>query len=382
MKVLSVVGTRPEAVKMAPVLRAMAAEPAITSRLCLSGQHGRLAREPLRFFGITPDRCLSLDRTCHLADAVAHMALKIGRVIEGEKPDRVLVHGDTATAAAAAQAAYFRRIPVAHVEAGLRSFRRDMPWPEETIRCLIDDQSDLLFAPTPAARDNLLAERSGGRILVTGNTGIDALQLGMEQLGRRARARAGGARKLILVTGHRRENIGAPLHDVCDALLALARRGDADIVLPVHPNREVAALVHERLASSARIQLVPPLGYGTFLSLLRRADLVLSDSGGVQEEAVALGRPLLSLREATEGGEALLAPGTELTGTDPGRILDGAERALALPRVDVQRVLPNPFGDGRASHRIIQTLLEQPVAEFHHPAELHVAEHGSHPAAA
>lgn len=382
MKVLSVIGTRPEAVKMAPALRALAAEPGITSRLSLSGQHGRLAREPLRFFGITPDHCLTLNRTYHLADAVAHMALKIGEVIDEEKPDRVLVHGDTATAAAAAQAAYFRRIPVGHVEAGLRSFRRDMPWPEETIRCLIDDQSDLLFAPTPAARDNLLAERSGGRILVTGNTGIDALQLGMEQLDRKAKDRAPSKRKLILVTGHRRENIGAPLHDVCDALLVLARRGDADIVLPVHPNREVAMLIRERLASSARVRLVPPLGYGTFLSLLRRADLVLSDSGGVQEEAVALGRPLLILREATERGEALLAPGTELTGTDPLRILAGAERALALPRVDVRRVLPNPFGDGLAAQRIVQTLLDRPVAEFNHPAELHLAEHGPQPAAA
>lgn len=369
MKLLLVAGTRPETIKMAPVLLALARQASVQAQLCLSGQHGRLAQEPLRFFGLAADHVLNHRPCGNLADTLARMTLKLGAVMDRQRPDRVLVHGDTLTAAAAAQAAYFRRIPVGHVEAGLRTYRRDMPWPEETIRCLVDDLCDLLFAPTETARDHLLAERTGGRVIVTGNTGIDALRVGTEQLEALQSQRRRRARKLILVTGHRRENIGEPLLRVCAVLRVLARRGDADIVLPVHPNPQVSALVREQLADFAGVRLVPPLGYGPFLSLLRRADLVLSDSGGVQEEAVALGRPLLILRDTTERPEALRAAGTTLVGTDPQRLLEAAEEALAIPRMAACRVLPNPFGDGLASERIVDTLLGRKVAEFSAPAE-------------
>jgi UDP-N-acetylglucosamine 2-epimerase (non-hydrolysing) len=350
MKLLSVIGTRPEAVKMAPVLLALDLEPDILSLVCVTGQHRALLRQALDFFSIVPD--FDLDAMAPgqgLNRLAARLIERLDTMLEEVRPDRVIVQGDTTTALAGALAAFHRGIPVAHVEAGLRTYFTE-PFPEEANRRTIALLADMHFAPTPAARANLAAERLRGEVFVTGNSGIDALHLARAAIGDPP-ARRADARKLILVTCHRRESFGAPFAAICAALERLDRRSDVEIVFPRHPNPALA-VVPPALRTS------PPLDLPDFLRLMLRADLVLTDSGGVQEEAVALGKPVVVLRDATERPEG----GAMLAGSDADRIVRAAEAHLdgligpAEPS--------SAYGDGGAAARIVDALLGRPVAEF------------------
>jgi UDP-N-acetylglucosamine 2-epimerase (non-hydrolysing) len=364
LSLLAVIGTRPEAIKMAPLLLALRAEPDVTLRLCVTGQHREMVDPVLKLFGLEPDFRLNLMEEGQSLAALAGRCFSAMAAVFGDAaPDRVLVHGDTTTALAAALAAVRRGLPVAHVEAGLRSGDLDRPFPEEMNRHAIDSVSDILFAPTSGARRNLEAEGLEARIVVTGNTAVDALHLAL--------AMPGGddtlppldpARKLILVTGHRRESFGGGLASVCEALRLLARRGDVDIVYPVHLNPKVKRPVERTLGGEPNIRLLPPLCYLPLVRLMQRADLILTDSGGIQEEAPSLGKPVLVMRDVTERPEAIEAGQARLVGTDTARLV--AEAAAALDGETLFAAGPNPYGDGKASGRIVAALLGRPFEEF------------------
>ncbi|MFG1410942.1 MAG: UDP-N-acetylglucosamine 2-epimerase (non-hydrolyzing) [Pseudomonadota bacterium] len=375
MRILSVFGTRPEAIKMAPLVSAIAAEPSLTSLVCVTGQHRAMLDQVLGLFRITPDYDLDVMRPDQTLNALcARVIAALDPVLDEARPDRVLVHGDTTTALAAALAAFNRGIKVGHVEAGLRTYDLARPWPEEMNRQVVDRLCDQLFAPTAAAAANLASEHVQGHVTVTGNTGIDALFLTLARIDSDAAlhqeldarfADLDPARRLILVTGHRRENFGAGFVAICDALARLARRGDVDIVYPVHLNPNVRGPVMERLGDCPNMHLIAPLDYVPFLYLMRRAALVLTDSGGVQEEAPSLGKPVLVMRDVTERPEAVIAGTVELVGTDPARIVSAVARLLDDPAHYArfaQRL--NPYGDGKASGRIVDTLCARGTSTF------------------
>ena len=370
MKLLSVFGTRPEAVKLAPVLRALAAESNVRSQFCLTGQHRDLVDPVLRLFSLQPDLDLGLAvRSGSLNELAARTIDRLDKLLMREAPDRVIVQGDTTSAMAAALAAGNRRIPVAHVEAGLRTYATAGPWPEETNRRAIALHADLHFAPTATAKANLAAERLHGEVFVTGNSGIDSLHWVRARLaddaGLRARADAHlpppGRRRLVLVTAHRRESFGAPLRSISAGLAALAR-GSVDIVWPLHPNPAVRKTVLAALGGHPNVHLVDPLGLPSFVRAMERADLILSDSGGVQEEAAALGKRVLVLREATERREGVDAGLAELVGMDSDAIRSRAQ--VLLRRGTRGRAPSTIYGDGRAAQRIVAGLLGRPVEEF------------------
>lgn len=377
MRLMTVIGTRPEAMKMAPILLTLKNEPSVTSLLCVTAQHRELLDQVLRFFGLKPDYDLDLmEPDQPLNGLMAKAVLALDGIYVQAAPDRVIVHGDTTTAMSAALAAHHRGIPVAHVEAGLRTYSTRTPWPEELNRRAIDLASDLHFAPTLAAQDNLLGERLHGSVFVTGNSGIDALHLVTDRLRRDAAFRrmidAGlphpsAKRRLVLVTAHRRESLGAPLRNVCTALRQLAQRDDVEIVYPVHPNPALRGAVEDTLGGRPNIHLLPSLDPASFVRLMQRADLILTDSGGVQEEAVTLGKPVLVLRDATERPEGISAGAARLAGTHPSRLLRRInvllDAPVALPSCTIL------YGDGRASQRIVDALLGRPVSEFGSPPE-------------
>lgn len=360
---------------MAPVVEALRHAPDVTSVVCVTGQHRHMLDQVLSLFGIAPDHDLGLmthDQTLNglLARAVA----AVDSILEKVDPDRVLVHGDTTTAMAAALAAFHRHVPVAHVEAGLRTHSLSRPWPEEFNRRLVDIASDLLFAPTAQAKANLAAERLAGRVVVTGNTVIDALRATDARIDRDAALRhrleeefgfLSADRRLLLVTGHRRENFGGGFRQICQALLALSERRDLEIVYPVHLNPNVEGPVLEALAGRPNIHLIKPLGYLAFVHLMRRAHVVLTDSGGVQEEAPSLGKPVLVMRDVTERPEAVAAGTVQLVGTDTGRIVDAVGRLFddAAEHLRFARQV-NPYGDGSAAARIVAALTGQAFQEF------------------
>nr|WP_297697310.1 UDP-N-acetylglucosamine 2-epimerase (non-hydrolyzing) [Phenylobacterium sp.] len=375
MKVLTVFGTRPEAIKMAPVVRALRRRRDIASFVCVTAQHREMLDQVLDLFGILPDDDLNIMSPGQgLNPLLARMVAALDPVIEQVKPDRVLVHGDTTTGLAGALAAFHRGVPVGHVEAGLRTYNLAQPWPEEMNRRAIDLVSAELFAPTERSKENLAAERLEGRILVTGNTVIDALKHiedMLEQHPDLARSldatlpRAMEGRKLVLVTGHRRENHGDGLDNICQALATLASRDDVEIVFPVHLNPRVKGPVHARLGGLANVRLIGPQEYLPFVRLMQRADVILTDSGGIQEEAPALGKPVLVMRDVTERPEAVEAGTAVLVGTSSARIVaavgdlldDADERAAFAAR-------RNPYGDGHAARRIVQSVCGEPVEEF------------------
>lgn len=375
MKLLAVVGTRPEAIKMAPLILALRRERAIDLRVCATAQHRHMLDQVLSLFEIAPDYDLGLMEPGQgLNGLTARAIAQLDGVYEEFAPDRVLVHGDTSTAMAAALAAFHRRIAVGHVEAGLRTYALDRPFPEEMNRRVIDVVSDLHFAPTDGAKRNLEAERLEGRILVTGNTGIDALDMIFTRLhadpGLAARtdaalpALARGSR-LLLVTGHRRESFGAGFRSICAALAELADRDDLEIVYPVHLNPNVRAPVEATLSSHRNVHLVEPLEFLPFVRLMDRADIILTDSGGIQEEAPSFGKPVLVMRDITERPEAVVAGKARLVGTDTDRIVrevcDLLDHEEARARFAIG---PNPYGDGRASARIVDALLGRAFDEF------------------
>jgi UDP-N-acetylglucosamine 2-epimerase (non-hydrolysing) len=368
MRVMTIFGTRPEAIKMAPVVRRLHEASGITSIVCVTGQHRQMLDQVLQFFEICPDHDLNV--MTHAQGLNALSATLIGgidRVLEAAKPDRVLVHGDTTTAMAASVAAFHRRIPIGHVEAGLRTGDLQQPWPEEMNRRAIDIMADLLLAPTETARRNLLGENLGSkRITVTGNTVIDALMEALTRIEGSKDLKAQAERhfeflrtdrKTILVTGHRRENFGAGFEGICNALAHLAERSDVQVVYPVHLNPNVREPVMNKLGGRANVHLIEPLNYMPFVYLMNLADVILTDSGGIQEEAPSLGKPVLVMREVTERPEAVEAGTVRLVGTDPQRIVSAASSYLDDPalREDASHK-SNPYGDGRASYRILEEL--------------------------
>lgn len=371
MRILSVFGTRPEAIKMAPVVKALKEVPNIESRVCVTAQHRRMLDQALDLFAIRPDYDLDIMRDgqdlTHITGAVLS-GLK--RVLEDFRPHRVLVHGDTTTAFAASLAAFYEKIPVGHVEAGLRTGDIYAPFPEEMNRILTDAVADMLFAPTAKARDNLLnAGVPSERIFVTGNTVIDALLEATAMLradgGRRREMAAQfpylkDGRRLILVTGHRRENFGPGFERICAALARLAERDDVGIVYPVHLNPNVREPVERILGGRENIRLIAPLDYLPFVFLMESAYLIITDSGGIQEEAPSLGKPVLVMREVTERPEAVEAGAVKLVGTDTevivresGRLLDDKDAYAAMSSVR------NPYGDGKAGRRIVREIIRE-----------------------
>lgn len=374
MKLLAIIGTRPEAIKMAPLLLRLRQEP-VSLRLCLTGQHRELIEPVLHLFGIEADLDLALMAPGQSLNAFAARAMeRLDEVLESGAPDRVLVHGDTTTALAGALAAFNRGVPVAHVEAGLRTYDQERPFPEEMNRRAVDLISDRLFAPTERARSNLEAERVQGRVHVTGNTGVDAVELALrmlredEALRREADAvlpKPAEGRRLLLVTGHRRESFGEGLRNVCTALERLGSRGDLDIVYPVHLNPKVEGPVADALERCEHVRLLPPLDFLPMVRLMQRCDLILTDSGGIQEEAPSLGKPVLVTRDVTERPEAVESGKAKLVGTDSECIVASVDKLLddgeALTGF---RAGPNPYGDGRASSRIVAALLGRAFEEF------------------
>jgi UDP-N-acetylglucosamine 2-epimerase (non-hydrolysing) len=372
VKFLAVLGTRPEAVKLAPILRALQTEPGAQIHICVTGQHRHLTRPVLEFFSLHTDFDLEVMAPQQaLNPLTARLVERLDPVLVKTMPDRVIVQGDTTTAMAAALAAFHRRIPVAHVEAGLRTYRSAEPWPEEYNRRAIGLIADLHFAPTRGARDNLAAERLNGEVFLTGNSGIDALDMVLARLGREPALAASveaalpprvDERKEVLVTAHRRESFGAPFEAICAALAELAMRDDVEILFPLHPNPRLRSAAEQALGGRARIRLLPPLDLPCFVRLMQRARLILTDSGGVQEEAVALGKNVLVLRDTTERPEGVEAGAALRVGTDPARILHAAEGLLDAPVLAEAR--SHIYGDGRAAERIVAGLMGRDVDEF------------------
>ena len=362
-KILFIFGTRPEAIKLCPVVLRFRAESSdFTPRVCVTAQHRALLDQVLQAFGITPDHDLDLMLPGQtLFQSTSRILAGLEPVLDTEKPDMVIVQGDTTTTFCGALAAFYKGIPVGHVEAGLRTWDLRQPFPEEANRVLTSRLTELHFAPTEAAARNLRSEGvSPGKISVTGNTGIDAVLYvrdGLENGSLRAEQKLQNepSTKLLLVTAHRRESFGAGFESLCRGLLRLAGRPDVQILYPVHPNPNVQDPVNRILAAHPRVTLVEPMSYVPFVDLMRRASIIITDSGGIQEEAPSLGKPVLVLREKTERPEAVLAGTVRLVGTDEDRIVEEATRLLDDPsaREAMSRV-HNPYGDGRASHRIVR----------------------------
>jgi len=363
LKVLTVFGTRPEAVKLGPVIHELARYPdRIVSRVCVSAQHRDMLDQVLRIFQIQPDYDLDVMQDNQSPTQVAAAVLaRLEPVLLDERPDWVLVQGDTTTVAAAALAAFYGRARVGHVEAGLRTGDRWQPFPEEINRRVAGVIADRHFAPTSRARDNLLREDvPAERILVTGNPGIDALQwiIAQPESPEVAGLLTGG--RTILVTAHRRENFGEPLESICLALRDIAERyaGVVHIVYPVHRNPNVWVPVHQLLGGVPNITLSPPLDYLANLQLMQRAYLVVTDSGGIQEEATGLGVPALVLRDVTERPEGVETGALRIVGTDRARIVAETTRLLDDEREYAQMAnAENPYGDGHAAERIVASLL-------------------------
>jgi UDP-N-acetylglucosamine 2-epimerase (non-hydrolysing) len=366
LKVLTVFGTRPEAVKLGPVIRELARHAdQIDSRVCVTAQHRDMLDQVLDIFGIEPDDDLDVMQDNQTPTQVASVVLaRLEPILQAERPDWVLVQGDTTTVAVAALAAFYSRARVGHVEAGLRTGDRWQPFPEEINRRIAGVIADRHFAPTARSRDNLLREDvPPERILVTGNPGIDALRWITAQpegpVVRDLLLEAPEART-ILVTAHRRENFGAPLRDICLALRDIVEgySGSVRVIYPVHRNPNVWGPVHELLGSVPHITLVPPLDYLSNLQLMKRAYLVVTDSGGIQEEATGLGVPGLVLREVTERPEGVETGALRIVGTERGRIVSEVKRLLEDPREYARMsAAENPFGDGHAAERIVASLL-------------------------
>lgn len=371
MKVLLVFGTRPEAIKLAPVVRLLASTPGITAVSCVTAQHRQMLDQVLQAFGLAPQHDLDLMRPGQdLAYLTSAVVEGVSRVLRMEKPDWLVVQGDTTTAFAAALAGFYERVPVAHVEAGLRTHDVQSPWPEEVNRRLVVPLATLHFAPTDRAAQNLRREAVPDTdIAVTGNTVIDALRWAAAHpqadveldafLSQHAPALRGSVRRWLLVTLHRRENLGNRIASICGGLRTLAARGDVEIVFPAHLNPAVRDAVDQLLGGVAFVHRLPPLDYFPFVALLRRSHLVITDSGGIQEEAPGLGKPVLVARDTTERPEAIEAGTALLAGTEGVQIAVMATQLLDDPAHYAKMASAvNPFGDGLAAERIV-ALLQQ-----------------------
>lgn len=368
MKVLSVFGTRPEAIKMAPLVNGLKKTPRIEARVCVTAQHREMLDQVLGLFEITPDYDLDLmkpDQSLH--DITSSILTGMGPVLADFRPDLVLVHGDTTTTLSASLAAYYQKIAVGHVEAGLRTGNIYSPWPEEVNRKVTGAIARLHFAPTERAQQNLVREGvAAGNTFVTGNTGIDALHQVRQRIAEDKKLSYTLSQQLpfpknkrvILVTGHRRENSGDGLERICDALTQLAARKDVQIVYPVHLNPNVKGPVERRLAKLPNVSLIAPQDYLSFVYLMNKADVILTDSGGVQEEAPSLGKPVLVMRDTTERPEAVDAGTVRLVGTDTALIVGKTEELLDDRQIyDRMSFAHNPYGDGKATQRILDVIM-------------------------
>jgi UDP-N-acetylglucosamine 2-epimerase (non-hydrolysing) len=363
LKVLTVFGTRPEAIKMAPVVNALAAHPNdFESRVCVTAQHRQMLDQVLELFQIKPDHDLNVMKPNQdLFQITANVLLGMQQVLETEKPDIVLVHGDTTTTMATSLACFYLKIPVGHVEAGLRTWDKYYPFPEEINRVVTDSITTLYFAPTEGSKDNLLkCGVKPGQIFVTGNTVIDALFYTLHNPNRNGHLpfQLDDSKRLILVTVHRRENFGEPMADICRALKdVMTQNPDVEMVIPVHPNPNVHGIVHKTLGGIPGIHLIEPMDYEPFCRLMERADIILTDSGGIQEEAPSLSKPVLVLRDETERPEAvnmgtvkLVGPHYERIVTEANLLLNDATAYQSMAKAS------NPYGDGQACDRILQAL--------------------------
>ena len=366
-KILTVFGTRPEAIKLFPLVHRLARDDRFIGRVCISAQHREMLDQVLDIAGIVPDHDLDLMTPGQTLDALTARALvEIGKVLDLEQPDWVVVQGDTTTVMAGAIAAYYRKIPVCHVEAGLRSGDIHHPWPEEVNRRVVGSFAALHCAPTTTARDALLRENvDPATVHVTGNTVIDALQWVTARVdnrpaladGLRALEERFAGRRIIGVTSHRRENFGEGMQAIAKAVKSIASRQDVAVIFPVHLNPQVRAVMKAELAGLDNVALLEPLDYPQFARLLDISHLMLTDSGGVQEEAPALGKPVLVMRETTERPEGIAAGTARLVGTDADRIVRETNRLLDDPAAYVAMAQAhNPFGDGHAAERIADLL--------------------------
>lgn len=374
-KILTVFGTRPEAIKMAPVVLALQQAEGLESLVCVTAQHRQMLDQVLNLFDIKPDYDLDLMAPNQdLFDITSKVLLGLRDVLREAQPDIVLVHGDTTTCFAAGLAAFYQNIKLGHVEAGLRTGNLRAPFPEEANRTLVGRITDYHFAPTQSSKNNLLAEGVPEQnIVVTGNTVIDALlivrdkvigepdSVWQEKFGEPLfKTICDSSRKLILITGHRRENFGQGFIDLCNAIKELAQKHpDWDLIYPVHLNPNVQKPVYEILDQLDNVYLIAPLDYEPFVWIMNRSDLILTDSGGIQEEGPSLGKPVLVMREVTERPEAVDAGTVLLVGTDKEKIVSGVEKVLLDGEVYARMSKAhNPYGDGHACEKIIQTLLK------------------------
>jgi len=377
MKIAVIFGTRPEAIKLAPVVLAMKRSDDLECRVCVTGQHRQMLDQVLDVFQIRPDVDLNLMvPNQSLAGLTARGIEAIDRYLADDKPDLLLIQGDTTTTLCGALAAFFRRVPVGHVEAGLRTFNLQAPWPEEANRVLATRVTTLHFAPTEVSKRNLLQEGIPDEsIVVTGNTGIDALFLarakvlrnppvvaGLPDILQPGNPSGGGSPRMVLITGHRRENFGEGFENICRSIADLARQfPDTHFVYPVHLNPNVREPVNRLLGGRAdgallpNVHLLEPLSYLPFVGLLERAYVILTDSGGIQEEAPSLGKPVLVMRDTTERPEGVAAGTVRLVGTDPATIVREVSRLLTdRAAYDEMARSHNPYGDGHATERILE----------------------------
>ena len=368
-KVLLVFGTRPEAIKMAPVVMALRNSERCIPIVCVTGQHREMLDQVMKIFDIKADYDLDLMAPGQdLFDITSRVLLGVRDVIRDVRPDFMLVHGDTTTCLAGGMAAFYEKIPLGHVEAGLRTFDMSAPFPEEANRTLVASLTSQHFAPTNSAKDNLLHEQiDGDSIVVTGNTGIDALLIAKqrseefapaywtETFGEALYSRCiDSERKLVLITAHRRENFGNGFLNLCSAIKTLAKTHTSwDFVFPVHPNPNVQEPVNDSLSGFENIHLIAPLDYMPFIWMLNRCEVCLTDSGGVQEEAPSLGTPVLVMRDVTERPEAVKSGCVKLVGTNENKIINELEKSIETPLSDAP---VNPYGDGVAANRIVRSL--------------------------
>lgn len=369
-KILVVFGTRPEAIKLFPVIAALRADPRFHPVVCVSAQHRGMLDQVLEIAGIVPDYDLDLMKPDQTLDRLTSALLnEVGRVMDTEHPDRVMVQGDTATAMVGALAAYYRKIPVDHVEAGLRSGDIYQPWPEEVNRKIIGAMASLHFAPTQTAAEALTRENvDPGRVHVTGNTVIDALHWVTARIAENPALVSGLAdlearfanKRIIGVTSHRRENFGDGLEHIAEAVRQIAAREDVAVIFPVHPNPNVRKVMNKALAGLDNVALIEPLDYPHFSRLLAICDIMLTDSGGVQEEAPALGKPVLVMRETTERPEGVEAGTAKLVGTETARIVTEIFTLLDdKAAYEAMAQAHNPFGDGHSARRIVELLAHE-----------------------
>ena len=370
MKILTVFGTRPEAIKMAPLVNQLRENPQIISKVCVTGQHREMLDQVLSLFEIEPDYDLNIMKESQTLQGITTSIIeKLTPVLEEFKPHYILVHGDTTTTFAASLAAFYQKIPVGHVEAGLRTQNIYSPWPEEANRCLTSMLTSLHFAPTETAKNNLIAENKKPEgIIITGNTVIDALLIVTEKLKSPTLKTqmeecfpfTKNDKKIILITAHRRENHGDGIKNIVLAILELAQKyTEFEFVLPLHLNPNVRRPLLEMLSGIENVHLIEPQEYLPFVYLMSCSHIILSDSGGVQEEAPSLGKPVLVMRDTTERPEAVAAGTVKLVGSDTDTIVKEFSLLMDNPYLyEKMSMAKNPYGDGMASHRIVETLLK------------------------